>query len=77
MGSLLTVFFGVDEVHDFASAKAADTGAFACFFRGMFDRGVNLPPSQFEAWFVSLAHADEDIDRTIEAARGALRGDAR
>lgn len=77
VGSLLTVFFGVDEVHDFATAKASDTGAFACFFRGMFDRGVNLPPSQFEAWFVSLAHGDDDIDRTIEAARGALRGDAR
>lgn len=75
VGSLLTVFFGVEGVRDFADAKSADTGAFACFFRGMFDRGVNLPPSQYEAWFLSLAHGDADIDRTIAAARGALRGD--
>ena len=68
VGSLLTVFFGVDRVRDFAEAKAADTAAFGRFFRGMHERGINLPPSQYEAWFVSLAHGDEEIEKTLGAA---------
>ncbi len=71
-GSLLTMFLGTDRVFDGESARRADVAAFARFFHGMFDRGVNLPPSQFEAMFVSLAHSDADLDATVEAARGAL-----
>ena len=73
IGSLLTLFFGVDEVRDFAGACRADTAAFARFFRAMIERGVNLPPSQFEAWFLSLAHGTAEIERIVEATRDALR----
>jgi glutamate-1-semialdehyde 2,1-aminomutase len=71
-GSLLTLFHGIEEVTDGDSARCADTVAFARFFHGMFERGINLPPAQFEAMFVSLAHSDADIDATIAAAREAL-----
>lgn len=71
-GSLLTLFLGVDKVTDGDSARRADTAAFARFFHAMFERGINLPPAQFEAMFVSLAHSDADIDATIAAAREAL-----
>jgi glutamate-1-semialdehyde 2,1-aminomutase len=73
MGSLLTMFFGATEVTDYSSAKKSDTQKFAGFFREMLGRGVFLPPSQFEAWFVSAAHSDADIERTLEAARESLR----
>jgi glutamate-1-semialdehyde 2,1-aminomutase len=73
VGSMLTLFFTDGPVTDYASAKLADTEVFARFFRGMRDRGVFLPPSQYEAMFVSMAHSDDDIDKTIEAARAALR----
>ena len=72
VGSMLTLFFTAGEVVDYAGARACDTEAFGRFFQGMLGRGVYLPPSQFEAWFVSLAHTDEDIRRTVEAARGAF-----
>ena len=72
MGSLLTLFHGVDRVTDGESARHADTAAFARFFHAMFERGVNLPPAQFEAMFVSLAHSDADLDATIAAAFEAL-----
>jgi glutamate-1-semialdehyde 2,1-aminomutase len=72
VGSLLTVFFGIDRAWNFAEAKSADTAAFGRFFRAMHDRGVNLPPSQFEAWFASLAHGEEEIERTVEVAREVL-----
>jgi glutamate-1-semialdehyde 2,1-aminomutase len=67
-GSLLTVFFLAAPPRDFAEAKRSDTEAFARFFRKMLERGVVLPPSQFEAWFVSVAHDDEAIEATIRAA---------
>lgn len=73
VGSLLTLFFGVEEVCDFVTASKTDTAAFARFFRAMIDRGVNLPPSQFEAWFLSLAHGTNEIERIVEATRQALR----
>lgn len=73
VGSLLTLFFGVDEVRDFTSASRSDTAAFARFFRAMIARGVNLPPSQFEAWFLSLAHGTTEVERIVEATREALR----
>src|SRR5262249_10603980 len=72
VGSVLTLFFCNGPVTDYASAKTADTARFAGFFRNMRDRGVFLPPSQFEAMFVSLAHSDEDIDQIVGAARAAL-----
>ncbi len=72
-GSLLTMFFTSEPVTDFASAKRANTDRFAAYFRQMLSRGIFLAPSQFEATFLSLAHTDDDIDATIEAAREALR----
>jgi glutamate-1-semialdehyde 2,1-aminomutase len=71
-GSLLTLFLGVDKVTDADSARGADTAVFARFFHAMFERGINLPPAQFEAMFVSLAHSDADIDATISAAHESL-----
>ncbi len=72
VGSMLTLFFCDSPVTDYQSAKAADTQRFGSFFRGMRDRGVFLPPSQFEAAFVSLAHTDEHIDQIIAAAKASL-----
>jgi len=71
-GSLLTLFFSRELVTDYAAAKRCDTRRFAEFFRGMLDRGVFLAPSQFEALFVSSAHTDADIDRTLAAVRESL-----
>jgi glutamate-1-semialdehyde 2,1-aminomutase len=71
-GSLLTIFFGVDHVGNAAEARKADTAVFAKFFRAMLERGIYLPPSQFEAMFVSLAHTETDIDVTIAAANESL-----
>lgn len=73
VGSMLTLFLTAGPVTDYASAKTSDTERFALFFRGMRARGVFLPPSQYEAMFVSLAHSDDDIERVISAAREALR----
>jgi glutamate-1-semialdehyde 2,1-aminomutase len=70
---LLTVFFSEEPVRDYEDAKRCDTEAYAAFCRAMLDRGVYLPPSQFEAWFPSLAHTDEHVERTLEAAREAFR----
>jgi len=69
VASLFTVFFCAGPVTDYASAKTADTPAFARFFHGMLDRGFYLPPAQLEAAFVSLAHSEADVDATIAAAR--------
>ncbi len=72
VGSLLTVFFGVEGVGSFGDAKRCDTDAFARFFRAMVERGVYLPPSQYEAWFLSAAHGEAEIEEIIAAARAAL-----
>jgi glutamate-1-semialdehyde 2,1-aminomutase len=69
---LLTLFFSAGPVTDFAAATACDLEAHARFCRAMLERGVYPPPSQFEAWFVSLAHDEEAIERTLEAAAEAL-----
>jgi glutamate-1-semialdehyde 2,1-aminomutase len=69
---LLTLFFSAEPVEDFAAASACDLDAHARFCRAMLERGVYPPPSQFEAWFVSLAHDEEVIDRTLEAVAEAL-----
>jgi glutamate-1-semialdehyde 2,1-aminomutase len=71
-GSMLTPFFAVEAVSDFASALKADTNRFAAFFRGMLDSGVYLAPSQFEAIFLSTAHTRAEISQTIETARRVL-----
>jgi len=72
VGSLLTLFLGVDQVSDAAQARRADTQRFARFFKAMLRRGIYLPPSQFEAMFVSVAHSDDDLERTIAAAGESL-----
>ncbi len=72
-GSMSTLFFTPSRVRDYAGAIASDTARFAAYFRGMLRRGIAIAPSQFEAGFVSAAHTDEDIARTIEANREALR----
>jgi glutamate-1-semialdehyde 2,1-aminomutase len=77
VGSMLTLFFSQQPVTDAQTAERCDTARFAAFHRAMRAQGILLPPSQFEAWFVSLAHREEDIDRTIEAARKALAEVAR
>ena len=71
-GSVLTPFFSANPVTDYASATAADTAAYAAFFQGMLRRGIYPPPSQFEGWFLSAAHTERDVDRTIRAARRSL-----
>ena len=71
-GSLVTPFFTSQPVRDYQSAAASDTQAYGTFFRGMLARGIYPPPSQFEAWFLSGAHTEQDVDRTIKAARQSL-----
>jgi glutamate-1-semialdehyde 2,1-aminomutase len=72
VGSLLTLFFSREPVADYAAAKKSDTKRFAAFFRALLDRGIFVAPSQFEALFVSSAHTDADIDRTITGVRESL-----
>ncbi|HEX5194924.1 MAG TPA: glutamate-1-semialdehyde 2,1-aminomutase [Solirubrobacteraceae bacterium] len=69
---LMTVFFSARPVHDFDAAQACDTAAYGAWCRALLDRGVYPPPSQFEAWFPSLAHTDGDLELTIAAARHAF-----
>ena len=69
---LVTLFFAPEPPTDYAAARKCDLAAHAAFCRAMLDRGIYLPPSQFEAWFPSLAHSQADVDRTLEAAREAL-----
>jgi glutamate-1-semialdehyde 2,1-aminomutase len=72
-GSLLTPFFTSTAVRDYQSALTANTTAYGTFFRGMLKRGVYPPPSQFEAWFLSAAHTEAHVKRTIAAARAAFK----
>ena len=69
---MITLFFTEGPVDGYASAVGSDSVAFGRFFHGMLRRGIYLPPSQFEAWFVSAAHTSAEIDRTVEAARDAI-----
>jgi glutamate-1-semialdehyde 2,1-aminomutase len=68
VGSMMTAFFTNEEVTNYATAVASDTDMYAAFFKGMLSRGIFLAPSQFEAAFVSLAHGEEEVLATIEAA---------
>jgi glutamate-1-semialdehyde 2,1-aminomutase len=69
---LVTVFFSAEPVRDYAGAAACDLDAHAAWCRSLLARGVYPPPSQFEAWFPSLAHGDEEIEATLEAATAAF-----
>jgi glutamate-1-semialdehyde 2,1-aminomutase len=76
VGSMLCVFFireSGQTVTNYAQATACDTKRFAAFFHAMLGNGIYLPPSQFEAWFVSLAHTEEAINKTIDAADAAFK----
>ena len=70
---LVTVFFSEQPVHDFTGASACDTEAYGAWCRALLARGVYPPPSQFEAWFPSLAHTHEHIERTVDSAAAAFR----
>ncbi len=70
---MFTLFFTEGPVRDYRTAKMSDTNRFAQFFMEMMKEGIYLPPSQFEAWFLSLAHTQKDLDRTVEACDSALR----
>ncbi|MFI5394881.1 MAG: glutamate-1-semialdehyde 2,1-aminomutase [Candidatus Binatia bacterium] len=72
VGSMWTVFFGATNVRDGDTARACNTETYARWFRGMLDRGIYLPPSQFETAFISLAHTEGEIDETVSAARQVL-----
>jgi glutamate-1-semialdehyde 2,1-aminomutase len=72
ISGMFGMFFTGEPVHNYEDAKKADTVKFGRFHRGMLERGIYLAPSQFEAGFTSLAHTDEDIDRTIAAAKEVL-----
>jgi glutamate-1-semialdehyde 2,1-aminomutase len=69
---MLTVFFSPDPVTDYAAARACDLDAYAAWCRGLLARGVYAPPSQFEAWFPSLAHTPKHVERTVAAATAAF-----
>lgn len=73
MGSMFTGFFNPGPVTDYASATRSDTERFGRYFRGMLERGIYLAPSQYETGFVSTAHTEADIDRTLDAAREVFR----
>jgi len=77
VGSMLTVFFSEKPVFDAASARGANAKRFGAFFHAMLEAGVYLPPSQFEAAFLSTAHTDQDIDQTLAAAKVAFAAAAR
>ena len=70
-GSMFTPFFQKGDIHDFECAKLSDTGLFSKFFGKMLKNGISLPPSQFETSFVSFAHSEEDLNKTLEACRNS------
>ena len=72
-GSMFTLFFSGQKVTDFDSAKTSDTKIFTAYFNRMLESGIYLPPSQYEACFVSVAHSKQDFDKTIKANYSALR----
>ncbi len=74
LGSMLGIFFSEKPVRNLSEAEASDTQLFNRFFHGMLERGVYLPPSAFEAWFVSLAHGDKEIKRTLQVAEEVFAG---
>jgi glutamate-1-semialdehyde 2,1-aminomutase len=75
-GSVLALFFCEGPVTDWETAKKTDTKKFAAFFHSMLERGIHLPPSNFEAWFLSAAHSDADVEATLKAAGAAMKAAA-
>jgi glutamate-1-semialdehyde 2,1-aminomutase len=73
IGSVLTPFFTSTPVRNYQSALRSDTARYAAFFKAMLVRGIYLPPSQFEAWFLSGAHTKRDAEKTVRAAREAMK----
>lgn len=73
IGTLATIFFASQPISDYASAKRSNTRRYAAFFRAMLERGILLAPSQFEALFVSAAHSDADLQRTLVATKESLK----
>ncbi len=73
VGSMFTVFFTAGPVVDSDSAGRSETKRYAAFFHGMLKRGIYLPPSQFECWFVSTAHGNADVEKTLAASEAAFR----
>jgi glutamate-1-semialdehyde 2,1-aminomutase len=72
VGSMVTLFLREGRVTDFEAAQASDTGRFGALFRGLLERGVYIPPSQYECWFVSTAHGADEVAATVEAVRDVL-----
>ncbi|RMH04784.1 MAG: aminotransferase class III-fold pyridoxal phosphate-dependent enzyme, partial [Aquificota bacterium] len=72
VASMFTVFFTEEEVYDYESAKKSNRELFAKFFRALLKEGVLIPPAQFEAWFLSTAHTEEDIDLALEKIKKAV-----
>ncbi|EKE04022.1 MAG: hypothetical protein ACD_20C00118G0012 [uncultured bacterium] len=72
VGSMITLFFTKEKVYDYNTATKSDTKKYAEYFKSMLEQGIYLPPAQYEAFFVSYAHTDEDIERTIQANKKAL-----
>jgi glutamate-1-semialdehyde 2,1-aminomutase len=75
-GNLFSIFFTADPVTDFSGARSQDTGAYRAFFHSMLDQGVYLPPSAYEAWFLSAAHDEEALTRVAEALPAAAKAAA-
>jgi len=73
MASMFTIFFTSQKVRDLSSAKTSDTKLFSRFFHALLKRGVYLPPSQFEAIFLSTAHTDEDLEKIVKAVEEAIK----
>ena len=67
------MFFSDSSVHDYEEARGADHDAYARFFHGMLARGIALAPGAFEAWFVSAAHTDTDVRKTVDAIGDAMK----
>lgn len=74
VGSMLTLFFNTEPVRNYSVSKKNNTQAFSRFFHGMLEEGFYLPCSQFEAWFISTAHTEQNIEETISAAERVLSG---
>jgi glutamate-1-semialdehyde 2,1-aminomutase len=74
VGSMIGLFFTDRSVNNYADAKTSDLNLYAAFYKGMLEQGIYLAPSQFETWFVSMAHSEDDIDQTVEAAYNVLKG---
>ena len=73
IGSMFTLFFTDKEVNNFSDAKTSDTALFGRYFKGMLDKGIYLPPSQYESWFLSAALRDSEYDQIITASKATLR----